>query len=80
MGTKVTVFGQDEPKKELKKIEFVKILTTAGELEDAMAKPSGYDNIECTDKGFGKYDIFNAWNEGFNSKLTFLGHFNDGVV
>lgn len=80
MATKVTVFGQEEQKKELKKIEFVKVLEPTGEFAKCDLTPSDYDNVECISKEKGKFDVFNAWYHKSTEKMIYLGHFNDGIV
>lgn len=76
--TKVTVFGQEEAKKKEKNIEFVWYITSEGEREEP-CRPCHWDNI-CLLGNNGKYDIFLVWDDDDDSKVVYLGHWNNGVV
>jgi hypothetical protein len=79
--TKVTILGQDEPKKELKKIEFVKYITGDRILDSCSLNPDEYDNIILIKKNYSdsSLDLMYAYsNDDIN--CLYLGHFNDGVV
>jgi len=81
--TKVTILGQEEPKKELKKIEFVKYFNEHYKLaiprKDVV--PSDWKNIELICKDYSKgFDLMFAFSEERNHGTLFLGHFNDGIV
>lgn len=84
--TKVIVLGQSEPKeKELKKIEFVKIVSgrkDLGAIEQTKDKPSAFLNIELISKSTTQsyYDIMFAYDDDRSVGCIYLGHFNDGVV
>lgn len=83
--TKVTIIGQEPNKeKELKKIEFVSLVTVDG-LESVNSIPKKWDRIILIRRNYTldeKYDLMYA--EGLfgdnNFRACILGHFNDGVV
>lgn len=79
--TKVIILGeQAEQKTELKKIEFVKMLSVNVSIEKSESKPSSWQNIELICKNYGDYDLMYAYDNDRNDGVLYLGHFNDGVV
>lgn len=83
--TKVSVFGQQPTEtKELKKIEFVKVLNSNGVLVEPGTNPYHWKNIMLLEKQCKtlKLDLMVAWdNEPTDSeKYIVLGHWNDGIV
>ena len=79
--TKVLVDNFFCEEKEENYVEFVKYLTTDGNLDSAYQSPTSYDNIKLIYKSYlgGDYDLIMGWDDGFLPKL-YLGHWNDGVV
>jgi len=87
MKTKVTILGEEPQKKELKKIEFVKILMSSLKVEETEKEPEHYHlpfewaNIILLHKNYGGgLDLMFAKSDDINDGCLFLGHFNDGVV
>lgn len=84
--TKVSVFGQQstEQPKELKKIEFVKVLNRDGVLNSPVTIPSDWKNIMLLEKKCKtlNLDLMVAWDEEclHKEKYIVLGHWNDGIV
>jgi hypothetical protein len=79
--TKVIILGE-EPKKEKKKIVFVKALNIYYEFFNAICGASSYKNIEfiCVNYLGENYDLMFAYDEDRDKGCLFLGHFNDGIV
>ena len=91
--TKVSVFGQQPTEtKELKKIEFVKVLNDDNSFDCVITeeiKPHSWSNVSLVTKnhnGVG-IDLILAWEGGLDKKIgcpvggtLFFGHWNDGVV
>lgn len=82
MPTKCIVLGQEnEPVKELKKIEFVLMLDDTHTTTRALDCGKSYDFIELICKGYNEYDLMFAYSTGGrNEGILYLGHWNDGVV
>ena len=79
--TKVTILGQDEPKKELKKIEGLLLLNEDGKWVKDTPPISEWDNCMLLERnGYKGMDLFIVWDNNSNEKFIFLGHFNDGIV
>jgi hypothetical protein len=79
--TKVSVFGQQPTEtKELKKIEFVKVVNgDSVNLSDVCKDPNEWDNVILIEKGYSvNFDLIYAHNNGIG--CAYLGHWNDGVV
>lgn len=70
-----------EPKKELKEIEFMKHINNNG-LDEVGRSPSDFDFVERLSRPdeYNKYDLFQAWDSHSYGKSRYLGHFNDGIV
>lgn len=82
MKTKCIVLGQEnEPVKELKKIEFVSFIGET-KIMDAKSKPTEFDIIELISRDYNKFDLMFAYHEsdGRSSGTAYLGHWNDGIV
>lgn len=89
MGTIVKILGQEEVKKEKKKIEFVKCLMDTcdsfnnGDNDGTLYYPKDFENIELVcKKKKGNYvlDIMMCFNKDRNNGSLYLGYFNDGEV
>jgi hypothetical protein len=82
--TEVIVLGEESPKKEKKRIEFVKSLNQNGSGADwaeAQYGPSNWRVVELIQKTEDdKLDVMYAYDENRNIGILYLGHFNDGVV
>lgn len=78
MPTKVSVFGQEPEIKKLKPIEFKKMINVHGQLVQAPAIPSTYENVQLLYKG-DKLDTILAWSQGVEPDI-YLGNWNDGFV
>ena len=70
-----------EPKKELKEIEFMIHLSTTGSIGYTDLNPQFYSIVKRVSRAHGDqmYDIFEAFDDDGNM-IRFLGHFNDGIV
>ena len=79
--TKVSVFGQQPTEtKELKKIEFVKEISSSDIISETTTEPYEFKNVMLIEIGYvDGYDAILAWDE-INNKIIYLGHWNDGVV
>jgi len=84
MATKLSVFGQEFIKtKKLKKIDFVKYISAEGVVMsvDKSQLPQNWDNVQLFAKSdFGYFDTILAWDDDYETKTTFLGYWNDGIV
>ncbi len=87
--TKVTILGQEEVKKEKKKIEFVRCLMDTcdsfnnGGNDGILGKPKDFENIEliCRAKEDNhSLDIMFCFDEKRENGVIYFGHFNDGEV
>lgn len=81
--TKVSVFGQEATEsKQLKPIEFVKVLTNNGSVNTSLRDAKSWDNVQLFRKSEGyKYDIIIAWDNSLPQyPMVYLGHWNDGVI
>lgn len=83
--TKVTVFGQEDSKKEEKKaIELTYYIdTNAGKVSTIRAECCNFDNVCLLGKERHSldYELIMAWNDNYPlEKALYLGHWNDGVV
>ena len=84
--TKVTILGQEEPKKELKKIEFIKHLKHDLGLSDQCQQPLSWDYVVLLAKNYHSsgFDLMYAYDEHHinddHKNCLYLGHFNDGIV
>ena len=79
--TKVSVFGQQPTKtKELKKIEFVKVVNgDTMDLSGASKESNEWDSVILIEKDYcPEFDLIYAHNNGIG--CAYLGHWNDGVV
>lgn len=78
--TKVTTLGQLQGNApENKKIEFVKVLLSDGELSDIPMAPNKFTDIILLTRG-DVYDVFYAYKDEYHNGCVYLGHFNDGIV
>jgi hypothetical protein len=82
--TKIIVLGAEQPEKNLRKIEFVKVLTDEyNVMSDFHSHPESWNYIELVSKGYaaGKDLMFAYMNPDFREGGTlFIGYWNDGVV
>jgi len=81
--TKCIVLGEKEsPKKVLKSIKFINLITEDGKLRKAEMTPSEYNNIEliCKEYCHGECDLMFAYYYDRNDGNLYLGHWNDGVI
>lgn len=79
--TKVSVFGQQPTEtKELKKIEFVKVVNgDTLTLSSPNKDPKEWGNVCLIEKNYSdNLDLIYAHNNGVG--CAYLGHWNDGVV
>lgn len=79
--TKVSVFGQQPTEtKELKKIEFVKVVNgDTLTLSSPNKSPNEWDAICLIERKYSPdYDLIYAHNNGIG--CVYLGHWNDGIV
>lgn len=79
--TKCIVLGQDEePKKELKPIEFVSVVGL-NIILGAVYSPDYYKNIELISQGYTEgYDLMFAYDDDRSTGCAYLGYWNDGIV
>lgn len=79
--TKVTILGATPEKKELKKIEFVKILQGI-EWDRDVCEARIWLNITLLSRQYREtnLDLMFAWDSNPDIGALYLGHFNDGVV
>lgn len=87
MGTKVTVLGQEEPKKELKKIQLTHcaqydtgIFICLGSIDVSVYKELFLLGEEAFIIEDVKYDVFAGKYRDNKEIHILLGHFNDGIV
>ena len=81
--TKVIILGQEPEKKELKPIEFVKVLSYDDKFKftTVYITTERWENIELICKNYqNTYDLMFAYDDNRHEGILFLGHFNDGVV
>lgn len=79
--TKISVFGEETTKKELKKIEFVKGIYDGVISEWIGCEPRDWDYVTLIHKDEEWYDtmlVFDSPQSSF--KHIVFGHWNDGVV
>lgn len=79
--TKVSVLGQaNEEKKELKKIEFIRVMMNDLDFIEALSKPTDYEDVILISKDMSRsgYDLILGRNA--SGDMLYLGHWNDGVV
>jgi hypothetical protein len=78
--TKVTILGEEKPK-ELKPIEFCRVLKAGLTIEDSKTKPSFYNEIELVCKNYTpNFDLMFAFKQDRNKGVLYLGHINDRIV
>ena len=81
--TKVIILGEQPEKKELKPIEFEKVLSfdISFKFTTAYITPERWENIELICKNYqNTCDLMFAYDDNRHEGILFLGHFNDGVV
>ena len=83
--TKVIILGEPAEKKEGKKIEFVKLLTSSLEINEIAGRVHDWKNIELICKNYdegdsGNFDLMFAYDDNRSEGTLYLGHFNDGIV
>lgn len=85
METKVTILDSEIPKPK-KSIQFVKFLTSEGEMHDCDSRhnPSSAEEIILIKKGYASdsnnMDLMFARHAIPSHSVLYLGHFNDGIV
>lgn len=78
--TKVTIIGGVTPIEKKKPIKFSKCISAMG-IIDAQAISYMWKNIELISKNYdGGYDLMFAYNYNREDGISYLGHFNDGIV
>lgn len=80
--TKISVWGEKEPKKpEGKPIEFLKCLNTGCKWEAVAIKPNEFDFIQLVQKGRNEgNDLMFAWDNHDDEPTIYRGNWNDGFV
>lgn len=80
--TKVIRLGQTESPKQLKPIEFEKLLATEGKLIPPTTKPNYWQNIEIICERYNNNGdaLMFAYNENRNNGHLYIGKVNDGIV
>lgn len=81
--TKVKILGNEATeKKELKKIEFVKIINDDGCWRNEKPEPSTWGNIVLLHRKWrlSNMDLMFVFDTNRSNGFLALGHFNDGVV
>lgn len=81
MATKCIVIGEKE--KGSKKIELVKLLSTALEFREVNISPSQWHHLELISKNYSDgFDLIFAYRSDRNGEdaTLYLGHWNDAIV
>lgn len=79
--TKITIIGEEPKIKELKKIEFIKVLKRDLIISNSFFNTESFSNIELISLNYTKeFDLMFAYNSNRNKGALYLGKFNDGIV
>lgn len=82
MGTKCTVIGETNTKKELQPITFSKVCENQSWKSAAGDFPSNWENIELIARDFtiDNKDLMFAFDNNRRDGVLYIGHWNDGVA